>query len=93
MAFDAVNAVKLVEIFMQRDLEDGAASLSSDDSGPRKEQFPHAIELLAVLLRTLFCILQPILVPPPNGSAVVHAEHIDALHFKTGRFDLIDHPA
>lgn len=74
-------------------LEDGAATLASSHDAASKEELPDSVDLLAIFLCALIAVLQPVLIPSGNGSAIVYTEYIDALDFESRRFDLVDDPS
>ena len=62
------------------------------DGGRGEEVEPYTVPAVAVSLDDLVLVADPVLVPAPEGSRVVHAEDIDVLDFEAGRLNLVDDP-
>jgi hypothetical protein len=82
--------------------DDSAVGEEEDpDSVPAFAIFVYDLDhVRSVLLRTrrgerthLFAVANPVQIPPPDSSAIMHAQDINILHFKPGSFDLVDNPA
>jgi len=77
-----VDAMVRIQIFMAGDLEEGGTSLAGNDSGPSQKEYPYAIPALPVGSDDLVLVGDPVLVPAPDGSSVVHTENVDILDLK-----------
>jgi hypothetical protein len=94
---------------MHRDLEDGEGTLSKhrisqhtsqkekavprNNGTPGQEEHPDSPPPIAVLFLDLGLVLEPVLVPPVDGRAVVDAEDVARADFKVGGLELVDYPA
>lgn len=69
----------------------GSASAACGTMVPRRIIYPEPA--IAVFSHDLLPIRDPIPVPPPQGSRVMHPDRVDALDLEPGAFQLIDEPA
>jgi hypothetical protein len=53
-----------------------------NDSGPSQEEDPYAVPALPIGSNDLFFVGDPVLVPAPDGSGVVHTENVNILDLK-----------
>lgn len=68
------------------------AFLPWHNSRVSQEEHPYPVPSLAISLNDLLLVWKPVLVPPPDSCAIMHAEYVDILDLETSRFHLVDNP-
>lgn len=93
LARNPLRPVRRVDVLHQRNLVARRASLPTDNRAIRQEILPDAKPPLSVFRFYLAFVADPVPVPAPEGSGVMHADGVDAFDFEAGAFEGVDEPA
>jgi hypothetical protein len=85
-------SVERVQVLVQDELVACSRTLSGNDGGPSKEDFPNTEPTDTVLFNNLVLVFHPVEVPSVDGGGVVETDGVDGLDFVTGTFDLFGDP-
>jgi hypothetical protein len=81
-----------IEVLVQRELEDGRATVASNKDRPSEEEGPDSVPPLAILRNYLLTIGEPVIIPVKYCSRIVHAKDVHILDFEPGCFKVLYHP-
>lgn len=75
-----------VDVLAQHDLVASGRTLSGNDGGRSKEEFPDSVPSDAILVNDLLLVTKPVSVPSPQGGRVVDTNVVDQHDLETGTF-------
>jgi len=89
---NALNTMESVQVLVEDNLVASSTTLARDNARVGKEEFPDAKPPVPILGLNLLAVCHPVSVPPPESSAVVNSDSINALNFETSTLEFINEP-
>lgn len=81
-----------VRVLVHNDLVAGGGAETGGDGGPRKEELPETVKVIAVLVGHLLAVGEPVEVPAMEGVGVVTTDGLDGVNFHASELALLDVP-